>query len=38
LLLGDRLKSTETEIRRDAEEATRKFLALYGTSKTSNAT
>lgn len=30
LLLGDRLKPTDAEIGRDAAEATRQFLALYG--------
>ncbi|PWJ84004.1 TetR family transcriptional regulator [Pseudaminobacter salicylatoxidans] len=30
LLLGDRLKPTDAEIDRDAAEATRQFLALYG--------
>ncbi len=34
LLLGDRLKSTEAELRREAAEATRQFLTLYGTTKT----
>lgn len=30
LLLGDRLKPTDAEVGRDAAEATRQFLALYG--------
>ncbi|MBS0241983.1 MAG: TetR/AcrR family transcriptional regulator [Proteobacteria bacterium] len=33
LLLGDDIKLTDTEIKRDAKRATRQFLALYGAGK-----
>jgi hypothetical protein len=33
LLLGDKLKLSEAEIRRDAKLATQQFLALYGARK-----